>query len=276
MKRWLATFAMFAACSAAVLADVTIVQTTTIDGGMAAMSGQAMSPTTTTRIKGLKSRSDIDSEMIKLSGIADLETKQVIVLSPGQKTAQVLTPASVAGAVKDSAPGVTPPVVNWSINPTGKSQVIDGFKCDEYTFSTTLNMSEISPGGSMPPEAADMMKAIAMSMNGSMWVAKDVPGAADYVAFQKAAAASDLASLVYGAAGLPMPGVDRMLKAIGSVSGVPYLIEMTMSIQGAGQMAEMMPQAGPTKVTSRVKSISTDPISDDIYKIPQGYTVVKQ
>src|SRR6516225_7765485 len=128
MKHWLATFTMFAACSAALRADVTIVQTTTIDGGMAAMSGQAMSPTTTTRIKGLKSRSDIDSEMIKLSGIADLETKQVIVLSPGQKTAQVLTPASVAGAVKDSAPGVTPPVVNWSINPTGKSQVIDGFK----------------------------------------------------------------------------------------------------------------------------------------------------
>lgn len=276
MKRWLMTLAMFVACSAALRADVTIVQTATIEGGMAAMTGQTISPTTTVRIKGLKSRSDVDSEMTQISVIADLEAKQVIALDPSQKTARILQPASVGGAAKDSASGVTPPALD-SIKPTGRSQVIDGFKCEEYTFSTTLNMSEMNPTGStMPPEAKEMMKGILIHINASMWVAKDAPGAADYSAFQKAAAASEFGPLIYGAAGLPIPSVDRMMKAIASLNGVAYLTEMTMTIQGTGQMADMMQQAGPMHITSKVKSISTDSISDDAFKLPQGYTVVKQ
>jgi hypothetical protein len=51
---------------------------------------------------------------------------------------------------------------------------------------------------------------------------------------------------------------------------------MTMTIQGTGQMADMMQQAGPMHITSKVKSISTDAIPDDAFKVPQGYTVVKQ
>src|ERR1700751_1415471 len=61
MRRWLTTFAVFAVCTAAAHADVTIVQITTIEGGMAAMTGQTMSPKMTNRIKGLKSRNDIDA-----------------------------------------------------------------------------------------------------------------------------------------------------------------------------------------------------------------------
>jgi hypothetical protein len=276
MKRWLMVLAMFVACSAALRADVTIVQTTTIEGGMAAMTGQTISPTTTTRIKGLKSRSDVDSEMIQFSLIADLEAKQVIALDPAQKTARILQPTPAGGAVKDSASGVAGPALD-SIKPTGRSQVIDGFKCDEYTFSTTLNMSEMNPTGStMPPEAKEMMKGLSINVNASMWVARDVPGAAEYSAFQKAAAGSDLASLISGGSGMPMPGVDRMLKAIGGLNGVAYLTEMTMTIQGTGQMADMMQQAGPMHITSKVKSISADSIPDDAFKVPQGYTVVKQ
>ena len=276
MKRWLMMLAMFVACSAALRADVTIVQTTTIEGGMAAMTGQTISPTTTTRIKGLKSRSDVDSEIAQISMIADLEAKQVIALDPTQKTARILQPATAGEIVKGSAPGVTGPALD-SIKPTGRSQVIDGFKCEEYIFSTTLNMSEINPPGStMPPEAKEMMKGITINVNASMWVARDVPGAAEYSAFQKAAAGSDLASLISGGSGMPMPGVDRVMKAIGSLNGVPYLTEMTMTIQGTGQLADMMQQAGPMHITSKVKSISTDSIADDAFKVPPGYTVVKQ
>ena len=275
MKRWLMTLAMVVACSAALRADVTVVQTTTIEGGMAAMTGQTITPTTTTRIKGLKSRSDVDSEMAQLSVIADLEAKQVIALDPAQKTARILQPASAAGTVKDSAPGVTGPGLD-SIKPTGRSQVIDGVKCEEYTFSTTLNMSEMNPTGStMPPEAKEMMKGISININASMWVSRDAPGAADYSAFQKAAAASEFGPVISGASGLPVPNFDRMMKAIGSLNGVPYLTEMTMTIQGTGQLADMMQQAGPMHITSKVKSISTDSIADDAFKVPQGYTVVK-
>jgi hypothetical protein len=57
MKRWLATVLVFAISSAVVRADITVVQTATLEGGVAAM-GPGAGPTTlpklTTRIKGLK------------------------------------------------------------------------------------------------------------------------------------------------------------------------------------------------------------------------------
>lgn len=271
--RWLITLAVFAVCTAAVHADVTVVQTTTIEGGMAAMAGP-MTPKTTSRIKGMKSRNDVDAAVIQVATIADLDQKQVILLRPDQKTAQILTPASVGAAVK-TAPA-SAPSIDASITPTGKSQMIDGFKCDEYTFSTTINMTDMNPGGAMPPEALDAMKGLKMVMKGSMWVAKDIPGAAEYMAYQKAAGASDLGSLISSASGMQMPGMDRMMKALGGLSGVAYLTEMTMTIEGTGQMAEMMQQMGPMKITTKVTSITTDPIGDDLFKIPEGYSIIKQ
>jgi hypothetical protein len=276
MRRWLTTLTVFAVCTAAVHADVTIVQTTTIEGGMAAMGGQTLSPKMTNRIKGLKSRNDIDAQMMQITTIADLGSKQIVVLRPDQKTAQIITAPAADTAVKD-APAAATPAIDASINPTGKSQVIDGVKCDEYAFSTAVNLSEISPGGApLPPEAAEMMKGARMVMKGSMWIAKDVPGAADYLAFQKAASAGDLAGLIAGASGMGMPGLDKMMKSMTTVSGLAYLTEMTMSVEGTGQMAEMMQQMGPMKITTKVTSITTEPISDDVFKIPEGYTVIKK
>lgn len=276
MKRWLTTLAVVAVCSAAVHADVTVVQTTTIEGGMAAMAGQAMSPKTTTRIKGMKSRNDVDAQMVQLSTIADLSSKEVILLRPDQKTAQILKPGAAPNGTSTTAPPAGTPAIDASVSPTGKSQVIDGVKCDEYSFATTINMADMNPGGGMPPEAAEMMKGVKMVMKGSLWVAKDVPGAADYIAFQKAASSADIGSLMSAASGMNMPGMDKLMKTMTGLSGMAYLTEMTMNVEGSGQFAEMMQQMGPMKITTKVTSITTDPIADDVFKVPEGYTIVKQ
>ena len=273
MKRWLTTLLVFAVCSAAVHADVTVVQTTTIEGGMAAASGQNLSPKMTNHIKGMKSRNDIDAGMIQVIAIADLVSKQVIMLHPDQKTAEIVTAAKAASTTAPA--GITLPKVEGSIKPTGKSQVIDGFKCDEYLFTTSVDMSQMN-SPQMPPEAAAMLKDVKMNLTGSMWVAKDVPGAAEYAAFQKAAAASDLRTIIAGASGVKMPGMENMMKAMGDLNGLTYLTEMTMTVEGSGQMAEMMQQMGAMKITTKVSSISTDPIGDDLFKIPEGYTVIKR
>jgi hypothetical protein len=273
LQRWFMTLSAIAVFSVALHADVTIVQTTTIEGGVAAMAGP-MTPKTTSRIKGKKSRTDIDAQMVQIATIADLDARQIIVLRPDQKTAQVLTPGSGGAAMKSSGTGA--PSIDSSITPTGKSQTIDGIKCDEYTFTTALDMSEMNPGGAMPPEAADAMKGLKMVMKGSMWVAKTVPGAEEFMAFQRAAGASDIGSMLSGASGMQIPGMDRMMKAIGSLNGMAYMTEMTMTVEGTGQMAEMMQQMGPMKVTTRVTSITTDPIADDVFKVPEGYSTIKQ
>ena len=277
MKRWSATLLVFAVCTAVVHADVTVVQTTTVTGGAAAMAGaSAPSPVMTSRIKGLKSRMDIDVQGMSISTIADLVAHQVIMLRHDQKTAHVISSAAgAAAAANDLAPAGIPPVkMDSSIAPTGKSQVIDGIKCDEYAFSTTMSLGEMS-GGQMPPEAAEMLKDVSMVMKGSLWVAKDVPGAAEYLAFQKEAAKSDIANAALSAGGMKIPGMDKMMKAMSSVNGMAYMTEMNMTIEGSGPMVEMMRQMGAMTITTRTTSIKADPISDDLFKVPEGYSVIK-
>lgn len=276
MNRWLTTLMVFALCSAVVRADVTVVQTTTIEGGMAAMGAGAPSPTTTTRIKGQKRRDDVEvPSMMQLATITDLAAKQIVILRPDQKTATVVTPTAPAAGTGAPAGTVPPkaPDVDASIKPTGKSQVIDGITCDEYAFTSSVNMSEM---GGTSPEVSSMMKDMKMNMVGSMWVAKDVPGAAEYIAFQKAAAASNLGSAMATAAGMKMPGMEKMTQAMASMNGMTYLTEMSMTVEGTGQMADMMRQMGPMKITTKVTSVKTDTIADDQFTVPADYKVVKQ
>jgi hypothetical protein len=217
--------------------------------------------------------------MIQVTTIADLDSKQVILLRPDQKTAQIIKSGEAGGPNSADAAKAAAAIAastDGSIKPTGNSQVIDGIKCDEYAFTLSMNMSEMN-NPAMPPEAAAMMQGVKINMKGSMWVAKDVPGAAEYTAYQKAAGSTDIASIVAGASGMRMPGMDKMMKAMGGLNGLTYLTEMTMVMEGgSGQMAEMLQQAGAMKVTTKVTSIKTDPIGDDVFKIPEGYTVVKQ
>src|SRR6185436_5001204 len=88
MKRCLAICALVALGSAAVRADVTVTTELTIDGPMAAMMSGAM-PRLIMRVKGTKSRTDIEVMGQSVSTITDLTAREVIVLTPGQKTAQV-------------------------------------------------------------------------------------------------------------------------------------------------------------------------------------------
>ena len=93
MKRWFTTFLAVLVCSAVLRADVTIVQTTTVEGGMASMAASAgagnMAPTITTRIKGQKSRADVVTGPVSVATILDLATKQIVILRADQKTATV-------------------------------------------------------------------------------------------------------------------------------------------------------------------------------------------
>ena len=288
MKRWLTTLAAVAICSAVLRADVTVVTTTSIEGGMAAMApdgGANMTSKMTVRVKGMKSRTEMAVGPMAVVTIVDVSNKQIIVLRPDQKTATIVSMGTPAATTTTSTTTTTtttttaPPTatasIDASITPTGKSQVIDGVKCDEFLITTTMDMAGVA-GAKAPPEAAAMLQGLKMNMKGSLWVAKDVPGAAEFVAYQKAAATSDMAAAAATAAGISMPGMEKMLKAMGRIDGVAYLQEMNMTVEGSGQMAEMMKQMGAMKITTKTNSVTQEPISDDLFKVPEGYTVVKQ
>lgn len=273
MKRWLATVAIVAFCHVPLRADVTVTSTTTVEGGAAAMMGGAMTPRMVMRIKGMKARADVEIGGMTMASITDLAAKQMILLRDDQKTAHIFSPGTPGGV--PGAPPIAIPQFETSLKPTGRSRTIADVDCSEFAISMKVNMANsVTP--EMPADAAGMLKDVRMIMTGSMWVATSGPGVADYVAFQKASADGHMSAILAGAMpGMASGNMDRMMAALASAPGMPYLTEMTMTFEGSGQMVEMMKQIGTMKMTSKVTSVSTDAIPDDLFKVPEDYKLIK-
>jgi hypothetical protein len=168
VKRCLAICALVALGSAAVRADVTVTTEVTIDGPMAAMMSGAM-PRLIMRVKGTKSRTDVEVMGQSVTTITDLTTRQVIVLMPGQKNVQVFDAAQLEALV---ATAPAPPRFDVTFEPTGQTQTIDGQLCEQFSFSTSMDFSQMSTmAPQIPREALEMMKGAKMITKGFVWVA---------------------------------------------------------------------------------------------------------
>src|SRR5688500_16986318 len=264
MKKWVIALSLVAVALVPVRADITLGEAMTMEGPAAAAMGGQM-PTITLRIKGNKARSDVQTQNSSIVAITDLATKEVIILNPANKTAQVVR----AGA------NLPTPKVDASYKPTGRTQTIDGQLCEQHQFTMKLSMAEMG-GQQMPPEAAAMMKDVNMAMSGSVWTAKSAPGAAEYSAYTQAALKSGIFAAMSGLPAGTSGGMDKLMAAAASAPGVPYLTEITMTMEGSGPMAEAMKNMGPMKMVQKLTSISTDSVSDDLFKVPEGYTVEKK
>ena len=134
----------------------------------------------------------------------------------------------------------------------------------------------------MPPEAAAMLKDVFVRVTGSVWAAKDAPGVADYAAWQQAAGKVAVAAMsrVAAAPGSPAAtipsGVERLVTGFPEAFGIPYLTELTTSLEGSGKLVALLQQMGQMKIVSKVTAISTDPVSADVFTVPEDYTIVKQ
>ena len=274
-SRWFVALLSFVvAVQVSVGADVTIVTTMSIQGAPAGAMDPANPPKMTLRVKGMKMRTDTDAGGMSMGSIADVSAKQMIILNGAEKSARILDASTPAAS---GAPGVTIPKLNPVIKPTGQKRTIDGVVCDEYSFTMAMEMAAMSGGMQLPPEAAEMMKDVRMLFDGSFWVAKSGPGVDEVVAFTRASLAAGLPSLM--AASMPglSGGMDELMAAAAKLEGVTYLTEMTMRVEGSGQLAEMMrqQQGQGMKMTMKVTSVSTDPIPDSMFAVPDGYKVIK-
>ncbi len=122
MRKWFAVAAVCAISVVSLRADVTVTTIMTMEGAAAAQMPPGSLPKITLRIKGMKSRSDIETAGSTISVITDLTTRQVITLMPNSKTATVTSAESVAAG---GAP-IAMPKIDSSLKATGKSQTIDG------------------------------------------------------------------------------------------------------------------------------------------------------
>ena len=265
MRKWLVTAGVVGLSVGPVRADITVTQSSTMEGKAAVLMPAGQLPKITIRIKGMKARTDTETFGQTVTAITDLETREVMMLRPGSNIAQVITPQSVSAraAWQTSKTDV-------SLKPTGKSRMIDRVSCDEHSFTLSMDMGSVG-NPHIPPEA---MKGVTMLMNGSVWIAKSAPGAAEWMAFNKAALESNLLSAIGGAGS--QPAMDRLFEAW-ATAGIPYLTEMTTRFEGrSGPMVDAMKEMGDMKMVQRVTGVSTQLIAEDLFKLPAGYTIEKR
>lgn len=265
-----ALVAALALASAALSADVTIVTTISIEGGAPGMMAGQQMPRMVNRVKGLRSASTLEMQGATMTTIVNLASRRVVMLNSQNRTAQVFD-----GTAKPADKSIPVPKTDIKMKPTGRTRTIQGVECSEHTYTVTVQMDQMMGGTQMPPEAAGMLQGVSMRMDGSVWSATTGPGAAEFMAYTKTAIEKNILEVLAGNVPGLAGGLDQMMSASLQAPGVPYLNEMTITAEGTGQMVQMLQQMGPTKVKMEVTSVTTDPVPDSTFEIPEGYKVVK-
>jgi hypothetical protein len=243
------------ACAVPASADVTFKRK--MDGKM--MTG-TMSGTSVQFIKGSKMRDDMTMAGNEMSSIIDVATQQMIALNHKNREAEIYDMAKIGAEVAAKMPTGE---VQASLTPTAETRQVAGTTCTVHTMDVAAPMDL---GG----------EKLSVRITGPVCIAKNGPGQADVAAFYKAVAEK---GLFFGdvRTARAQPGQARGMTALYSemaALGVPLAQDMTIRFEGGGAMAGMMSKMGGTSMRTEVLSVSTDPIPDSTFEIPDGYKVV--
>ncbi len=247
MKRPLFVLAALVVSAAAASADVTVTMTISGAAAQAAISG-----TTTTWAKGTKMRVDTEVSGQSLTILSDSATKQQWKIDHNTKQIEPLDVNTAMAALPVSFGDV-----KAAVTPNGQTRVILGRQCQGYAVEVTMPMTLAG-------------ETIVMKMSGPAWIAKDGVGVAELLAAQKALSALGMSTSPL-AQGPQAKGLAEVNKLLGA-AGVVMEQENQMKMEGTGQMAQIMSQMGSMTFTTRVTAITTDPIPDSKFALPEGYS----
>jgi hypothetical protein len=256
MKRAVLAVFLSAAFVSTASADVTLKQSVTGKG--LGMSGKMGS---TTYIRGLKMRSDTVLGDATRSMIFDIDAQKLYIFDSKKKEAEVWDMAAFAAEMGKT---VETSDIKASLKPNGQTKTISGKTANGYDMEISM---PASPGGNK-----DMKMTV--TLKGPMWVVKDAPGAAEYLAFYKAAAEkgwifSDprAAKAAYGQA----RSLTEMYRQLAATGGVPYEMTFDIKMSGEGPMAAIMGRVGGVSSSTTVESIETGAVADTLFAVPAGY-----
>jgi hypothetical protein len=115
-------------------------------------------------------------------------------------------------------------------------------------------------------------------MKGPVCLAKGGPGAADYLAFYRAAAEKGL-FFTDPRAAKAQPGQAKGMTELYrkmADKGVAYATELEFRFEGSGMMAGMMNKVGAMTMKSEVVSASGGAIEDSVFAVPAGFKTKNQ
>lgn len=247
------------AIASSLLADVTIKQNTTGKG-----LGVAASGTTTTYIKGMKMRSDVEARGTVMTTIFDVDAQKMYIFDSKKKSADVWDMQAFSAELAKS---VEVGEMKASVKANDEKKDIAGKSANGYDVNVTVPATMGGEGG----------MAMTVKLRGPMWIVKNAPGTADYVAFYKAATDKGwIFSDPRAAKGSPgqAKAMAEMQRQLASTGGLPYEVTMDISVEGEGPMAAMMARMGGMSMTSTVTSVDTAALDDALFAPPAGYKLV--
>jgi hypothetical protein len=247
MKRVLFVLAVLVLSASAAFADVTVTMTVTVTTGQMAVNG-----TMSSLAKGTKFRADTNMAGQSLTLLSDAATKQQWMINHQTKQVEPFNPAQALAGMP-----LTVGEAKVSVAPNGQTREILGRACQGYTIEMTMPMTL---GG----------EAITMKTTGSAWVAKDGAAVAEFTAAQKAFTSLGMSTSPMGQ-GPQGKAMTEISKALGD-TGIVMEQDFRMTMEGTGQMAQIMGQVGQMVMATKVTAISTDPITDAKFALPEGYT----
>lgn len=238
-------------------ADVTLKQTT---GG----KGMGMSGTmpATTYIKGNKMRTDTVVGDKTQTMIFDVDAQKLYMFDNKKKEADVWDMAAFGQEIGSS---IDTSGIKATLKANGQTKEIAGKTATGYDMEIIV---PATMGGNK-----DMTMTITMS--GPTWIVKGGPGSADYIRFYRAAVDKGwIFSDPRGAKGQPgqAKAMAQMYKELADAGGIAYESEMQMKMGGGGgPMAGLLAKMGNMTVTTKVDSVETGTIADDLFAPPAGY-----
>jgi hypothetical protein len=247
MKRLLFVLAVLVLSAASASADVTVTMSMSVNGAQMSITG-----TTTSSAKGTKFRVDTEMSGQTLTILSDSATKEQWKIDHGTKQIEPFSPQAAVSNLPVSF-GDAKAVVT----PNGQTREILGRQCQGYTVEITIPMTMAG-------------ETLVLKMSGPAWIAKDGIGVTEFRDAQKVFTDLGMSTSAL-AQGPQAKGMAELAKALGE-AGVVMEQENQMTMEGTGQMAQMMGQMGGMSMTTKVTSISTDPIPDSKFALPEGYT----
>jgi len=245
--------------AASLAADVTIKQTT---GGKGL--GVAAAGTSTTYIKGMKMRSDVEARGTILTTIFDVENQKMIIFDSKKKSADVWDMQAFSA---EMAKSVDTGEIKTSLKANGQKKEIAGQTAAGYDLVVSVPATVGGEGG----------MAMTVSLRGPVWIVKNAPGTADYIAFYKGAAEKGwIFTDPRAAKGSPgqAKAMAEMYRQLASAGGLPYESSTDIKIEGEGPMASMLARMGGMSMTSTVTSVDTAALDDALFAPPAGYKLV--
>ena len=238
-------------------ADLTLKQTTS-------GKGLGMSGTTpaVAYIKGNKMRTDSTIGDRTQTVIFDLDAQKMYSFDSKKKEADVF---DMAVFNKEVASAVDTSNMKVSMTPNGQTKEIAGKTATGYDLEISV---PFAMGGNKE-------MAMTMSLAGPTWIVKGAPGTEDYINFYKAAVEKGWIFSDPRAA-KAQPGqakaMAEMYRQLAEAGGIAYETDIQMKMGGGGgPMAGLFARMGNVTMSTRIDSVETGPLSDELFAPPAGY-----